>query len=384
MTRDNLTARYRPQTFAQVAGQGFIKKILSRACARDKIAPAYIFSGTRGVGKTSLARVMAKGINCLQGPDEEPCNQCRNCRQITAGTCTDVMEIDAASYTGVDNVRRLREEVFYSPLGCRFKVVIIDEVHMLSRSAFNALLKTIEEPPKHCVFIMATTEPKKIPATIISRCQHFVFKNLPRAELEGHLKHVLEAEGQDFEPKAVEILAKRADGSVRDSMSLVSQVLALGGEKLTEADVRSVLGLAGQEFFLNLVCAVRDQDLPALEGLIDDLLDQGLDLGFFLREFAQCWRNMFLIRQAGDQAAQLLDMDQELAGQWRELAAGLPVQFIHAAWQMVLESQYGILKSLEPGQALELLLLNLAYLPHLLPVSELNTGAEDRKIPIPD
>lgn len=382
MSRDSLTAKYRPQSFARVAGQDFIKKILSRACAQNRIASAYIFSGTRGVGKTTLARILAKGMNCLEGPGEEPCNRCQNCRQITAGTSMDVMEIDGASYTGVDNVRRLREEVFYSPLACRFKVVIIDEVHMLSKSAFNALLKTIEEPPAHCVFIMATTEPKKIPATIISRCQHFVFKSLSRADLETHLNWILEAEEIEYEPQAVNILAKRGDGSVRDSMSLLGQVLALGGEKLTETDVRQVLGLAGQEFFLELIQAVYNRDVPALERMMDDLLDQGLDLGFFLRELAQSWRNMFLIQQAGDKAFDLLDMDKEFESQWADLARKFPPGFVHAAWQMVLDSQYGILKSLEPGQALELLLLNLAYLPQLLPLSSMeDRGSGKENIP---
>jgi DNA polymerase-3 subunit gamma/tau len=259
-------------------------------------------------------------------------------------------------------------------------VVIIDEVHMLSKSAFNALLKTIEEPPAHCVFIMATTEPKKIPATIISRCQHFVFKSLSRADLEAHLSRILEAEEIEYEPPAVNILAKRGDGSVRDSMSLLGQVLALGGEKLTETDVRQVLGLAGQEFFLELMQAVYSRDIPALERMMDDLLDQGLDLGFFLRELAQSWRNMFLIQQAGEKAFDLLDLDKEFESQWADLARKFPAGFVHAAWQMVLDSQYGILKSLEPGQALELLLLNLAYLPQLLPVSRVEargSGGED-------
>ena len=377
MKRDNLTAKYRPQTFAQVAGQEYIKKILSRACAEDRIASSYIFSGTRGVGKTTLARILAKGMNCLKGPGPEPCNECANCEQITSGTSMDVMEIDGASYTGVDNVRRLREDVFHSPLGCRYKVVIIDEVHMLSKAAFNALLKTIEEPPGHCVFIMATTEPQKIPATIISRCQHFVFKNLTRLELEKHLCGLLDHENIQYESEAVRILAKRGEGSVRDSMSLLGQVLALGNDSLQEKDVRQVLGLAGQEFFLALIDAIHDQDLEDIEQKISVLLDQGLDLAYFICELAQCWRNMFLIVQAGDKFSSILDIDQEFRAEWKKQAARFSPQYTHAAWQMVLESQYAILKSLEPGQALELLLINLAFLPHLLPSADVGSGDKD-------
>ncbi len=377
MNRSSLTAKYRPQTFGQVGGQEYIKRILSRACAQEEIASAYIFSGTRGVGKTTLARILAKGINCLNGPSQEPCNECRNCTQITAGTCVDVMEIDGASYTGVDNVRRLREEIFYSPLGCRYKVVIIDEVHMLSTAAFNALLKTIEEPPAHCVFIMATTEPQKIPATVVSRCQHFVFKNLTQAELGNYLRSILEIEGIEYEESAVNILAKRGDGSVRDSISLLGQVLALGGEKLDENDVRQVLGLAGQEFFLELMEAVHSQDLGGIEEKIESLLSRGLDLGFFLRELAQCWRNIFLLQQAGNRISAFLDMDNEFVEKWEKWSKEFSPQYVHAAWQMVLDSQYGVLKSLEPGQALELLLVNLAYLPHLLPVSQVESKSAE-------
>jgi len=380
MNRDSLTAKYRPQTFAQVAGQEYIKKILSRACAQDKIASSYIFSGTRGVGKTTLARILAKGMNCLKGPGPEPCNECANCEQITSGTSMDVMEIDGASYTGVDNVRRLREDVFHSPLGCRYKVVIIDEVHMLSKAAFNALLKTIEEPPGHCVFIMATTEPQKIPATIISRCQHFVFKNLTRLELEEHLCALLDHESIQYEREAARVLAKRGEGSVRDSMSLLGQVLALGNNSLQEKDVRQVLGLAGQEFFLELIEAIHDQDLENIEQKISILLDQGLDLAYFICELAQCWRNMFLIVQAGDKFSRILDIDQEFQEEWQKQAARFSPQYTHAAWQMVLESQYAILKSLEPGQALELLLVNLTFLSHLLPTAEVGSGSGDKDI----
>lgn len=366
MNQESLAARYRPQTFAEVAGQESIKRILSRASATGRVAPAYLFSGTRGVGKTTLARIFAKALNCRQGPAEEPCNQCPVCRQITQGAAVDVVEIDGASNNGVDHVRRLKEDVGYAPLECRYKVIIIDEAHMLSRGAFNALLKTLEEPPGHVTFIMATTEPEKFPQTIVSRCQHFVFKRLGLTELTAHLRGILERENIAAEPAAIQLLARRGAGSVRDSMSLLSQVLALGAGELNMAGVREVLGLAGSEIFVRLMECVRDKDLAGLHGLLGEILDQGADLGFFLRELAVCWRNLFLLRQMGDGGRALMDLPAEEVELWAAMAPGFDPAHLHAGWQMTLESQRRVLSSMEPPLALELLLLNLAYLPELL------------------
>jgi DNA polymerase-3 subunit gamma/tau len=389
MSQENLATRYRPQTFSQVAGQGPIKRILSRTAATGRVAPAYLFSGTRGVGKTTLARIFAKALNCQEGPAAEPCNQCPICRQVTQGAAVDVVEIDGASNTGVDNVRRLKEDVGYAPLECRRKVIIIDEAHMLSRQAFNALLKTLEEPPGHVTFIMATTEPEKFPQTIISRCQHFVFKRLPQSELSAHLQYVLDQEGVAAEPAAVQLLARRGAGSVRDSMSLLSQVLALGADGLKLSDVREVLGLAGSEVFLRLMEYVRDRDLLGLHGLLTEILDQGVDLGFFLRELAACWRNLFLLRQLGQAAQGMLDLPAEETSAWAGLAPDFALSHLHAGWQMVLDSQRRVLTSMEPALALELLLLNLAYLPDLLtpgastPTASGGPGAQRKPAPVP-
>lgn len=366
MSQDSLTARYRPQTFADVAGQDAVKRILSRAAATGKVAPAYLFSGTRGVGKTTLARIFAKALNCHNGPGPEPCNQCPACRQITVGSAVDVVEIDGASNTGVDNVRRLKEDVGYAPLECRYKVIIIDEAHMLSKAAFNALLKTLEEPPGHVTFILATTEPEKFPQTIISRCQHFVFKRLSQADLVSHLQGLLARESAEAEPSAVRLLARRGAGSVRDSMSLLAQVLALGSDSLTLADVREVLGLAGSEAFVRLVECVQARDLLGLHALLTEMLDQGVDLGFFLRELAGCWRNLFLLRQLGEGARAIIDLPAEELDIWAGLAPRFELPHLHAAWQMTLDSQRSVLTSMEPALALELLLLNLASLPDLL------------------
>lgn len=374
MSNAPLTARYRPQTFAEVAGQETVKAILSRAAAEDRVAPAYLFSGTRGVGKTTIARILAKALNCEKAPTAEPCNTCEQCRKVVMGNHVDVVEIDGASNRGIEDARRLREAIGYAPMEGRYKVFIIDEAHMLTREAFNALLKTLEEPPPRVTFVLATTEPHKFPVTIVSRCQHFTFKRLPENELEAHLTGVLTREGQDFDPAAVRLIARRAAGSVRDSMSLLGQVLALGGDRLTVEGARGVLGLAGQELFFEVMQALASQDCVAVSAVVRDLLDKGVDIGFFLRELASTWRNLFMLRQAGEAALPALDLPEEEARQWLEWAPKFEISHIHACWQMTLEGQRRVLTSLEPAMALELLLLNLALLPRLVSLEQLSRG----------
>ena len=370
----SLAALYRPQTFAEVVGQDMVKSILSRAAREDRVAPAYLLSGTRGVGKTTIARIFAKALNCEHAPTGEPCNQCEACRRITQGSFVDVVEIDGASNRGIDDIRRLRDAVGYAPLEGRYKVFIIDEAHMLTKEAFNALLKTLEEPPAHVTFIMATTEQHKFPVTIVSRCQHFVFRQIPEAVLESHICDILDREGRPFEKEAAHLIARRAAGSVRDSMSLLGQVLALGcgpDEPLTAAQAREVLGLAGQEVMDRLMDALAGQNAAGITVLVRELLAQGADMGFFLRELGSLWRNLFLLRQAGKEAAGELDLPEGEVERLVALASRFSLTYIHAAWQMTLDSQRRILTSLEPSAGLELLLLNLAMLPRLLPLEEL-------------
>ncbi|CAM2056638.1 DNA polymerase III subunit gamma/tau [Desulfovibrionales bacterium] len=376
MSQQNLAAKYRPQRFDEVIGQRTVRNILSRATATDHIASAYLFSGTRGVGKTTLARILAKAVNCIQAPTAEPCNQCVHCRQITIGIAVDVMEIDAATHTGVDDVRILQETIGYAPLECRYKIYIIDEAHMLSRSAFNALLKTLEEPPPGVAFIMASTEPQKLPVTIVSRCQNYVFKRIPASRLEKHLQSVLAREEFKFEESAVALVARRAAGSVRDAMSLLGQILALGHGWMTEKDVRCVLGLAEQELFFQLVQALKDQDTLAIAKIMHEVLDQGLDLGFFLRELSQIFRNLFLLAQCGKKGIDIIEQPREETERWLVWAQKFSLTHIHACWQLTLEGQRRVLSSLEPAMSLELLLINLAFLPRLMPLERLANTTE--------
>ena len=368
----SLAAKYRPQTFQAVAGQGTVKAVLSRASAEDRPACAYLLSGTRGVGKTTIARIFAKALNCIHAPAAEPCNECDQCRKITQGNHVDVIEIDGASNNGVDDVRALRETVGYAPMEGRYKIFIVDEAHMLSKAAFNALLKTLEEPPPRVIFIFATTEVHRFPVTIVSRCQHFVFRHLAEEELLAHLTTVLEKESVPFEDEAVRLLARRAAGSVRDGMSLLDQTLAMGENRLTAALTREVLGLAGQDLFVRLFEALAARDCASVADLSAQLLRQGVDMGFFLRELAGQLRNLFLVRQAGTAILPQLHVTGNEAAFLQSVAQRFAPAHLHAAWQMVLDAQRPVTQNPEPATALELLLLNLALLPQLLPI----TGAD--------
>lgn len=367
----SLAARYRPQTFAEVAGQDTVKAVLSRAAAEDRVAAAYLLSGTRGVGKTTIARIFAKALNCEHAPGPEPCNQCAQCRKITRGGHVDVAEIDGASNNSVEDARALRETIGYAPMEGRYKVFIIDEAHMLSRNAFNALLKTLEEPPANVVFIFATTEVHKFPITIVSRCQHFVFRHLGEEALHAHLRGVLDREGIGYEDAAVRLIARRAAGSVRDGMSLLDQALALGGNSLTAEITRDVLGLAGQELFADLFDALAARDCVTVTGLAARIFRQGVDIGFFVRELSGHLRTLFLLRQAGQAMLPHLGLTRDEADCWQGIAPRFTAAHLHAAWQMTLDAQRGIVQNPEPAAALELLLLNLALLPQLLPLERL-------------
>lgn len=345
-----------------------VKAVLSRAASEDRPAAAYLLSGTRGVGKTTVARIFAKALNCQHAPGPEPCNTCQQCRKITQGNHVDVSEIDGASNNSVEDARALRETIGYAAMEGRYKVFIIDEAHMLSRSAFNAMLKTLEEPPGKVVFIFATTEAHKFPVTIVSRCQHFVFRHLGEDALYNHLSAVLQREEVSFEQSAVRLLSRRAAGSVRDGMSLLDQCLALAEEGLTVDLTRRVLGLAGQELFGELFVALAGRSVSSMALIARNILEQGVDIGFFVRELAGNLRNLFLLAQGGQTVAQSLQLPADDLSFWQRFVPQFSSAHLHAAWQMTLDAQRGIVQSPDPGSALELLLYNMALLPQLLPV----------------
>ncbi|QTV78447.1 DNA polymerase III subunit gamma/tau [Phascolarctobacterium sp. Marseille-Q4147] len=308
-----LYRQWRPQDFDALVGQKAVKTTLKNALASGKIAHAYLFSGPRGTGKTSMARILAKALNCEQGPTAEPCGQCGNCQRIVQGTSLDVIEIDAASNTSVDNIRDLREQVAFTPAESRYKVYIIDEVHMLSTGAFNALLKTLEEPPAHAVFILATTDPQKVPATIQSRCQRFEFRRVTVDEIAEHLAMVAAGSGIEADADALRLIAIQAEGGMRDALSLLDQCGVMA-KRVTVATVREVLGIVGREALHELTGAIGRRQLPQALATLNLLLEQGKDVKQVLTELIEYLRALVLYLAVPDyEEIYLTDTKEALA-----------------------------------------------------------------------
>src|SRR5947207_2140835 len=291
-----IARKFRPQVFDDVVGQKPIVQTLQNAIQMERIGHAYLFSGPRGVGKTTTARILAKGLNCVKGPTVTPCNECPSCQEIASGKSIDVFEIDAASNTGVDNIRELRESAKYAAARNRYKIFIIDEVHMLSTSAFNALLKILEEPPSHVVFIMATTERHKVPATILSRCQQFVFRTISSAEIQGHLRQIADREGVKIDDRALGYIVKAAEGSMRDAQSLLDQIISFSGQDVVDEDVRDVLGFIPSEILDRTLDALQQRNSRALLENIAIVIDQGLNVQQYVREFIGRVRDLLVLK----------------------------------------------------------------------------------------
>ena len=311
MSYTALYRKFRPDTFEDVKGQEHIVTTLKNQIRADRIGHAFLFCGTRGTGKTTVAKILAKAVNCEQPVDGSPCNECPTCRAIQAGTSMNVIEIDAASNNGVDNIREIREEVTYRPTQGKYKVYIIDEVHMLSAGAFNALLKTLEEPPSYVIFILATTESHKIPVTIQSRCQRYDFHRISIDTIAGRLRELMEKEQISVEEKALRYVAKAGDGSMRDALSLLDQCIAFYlGQELTFDKVLEVLGTVDTEVFSKLLRKVLGQDVTSCIHILEDLLVNGKELGQFVNDFTWYLRNLLLVKTSED-AEEVLDVSSE-------------------------------------------------------------------------
>lgn len=308
-----LYRRWRPQDFDALVGQQAVKTALSNALTSGRIAHAYLFSGPRGTGKTSTARILAKALNCENGPTPHPCGHCLNCERITAGTSMDVFEIDAASNRGIEEIKSLREQLAFAPVNGRYKIYIIDEVHMLTTEAFNALLKTLEEPPAHVIFILATTDPHRIPATIHSRCQRFDFRRVTVDEIAEHLALVAEKSGINADEEALRLIAIQAEGGMRDALSLLDQCGVMA-QQVTVQTVREVLGIVGREALRELVLGIGRQDVPQVLEQLNNLLQQGKDVKQILTELTEYLRALLLYQAAPSyQEAYLTDTAEELA-----------------------------------------------------------------------
>ncbi|HWL85135.1 MAG TPA: DNA polymerase III subunit gamma/tau, partial [Polyangiaceae bacterium] len=367
----------RPQSFEDLVGQEHVARTLANAIEGNRVAHAFLFTGVRGVGKTTSARLLAKCLNCLgadgtaKGPTARPCQVCAACKEIAAGNDIDVQEIDGASYNGVDEVRRLQEGLAFRPARDRFKIYIVDEVHMLSNAAWNAFLKTLEEPPPHVKFIFATTEVHKVPVTILSRCQRYDFKLISTQLIAKRLEEVLALEHIEADGGALAVLAREAAGSMRDAMSLLDQVIAFSGEKLNAEDVARVLGVADRRVLHELGSALVSGDAKAALRVVDGLAQQGFDLPHVARDVLQHLRNLVVAKVSGEEGRELLDLADEEVADVMALAKETDGDDLMRLYQGFSRSFDEIVRSGQPRAALEMLLVRLARRPPLLPLDEL-------------
>jgi DNA polymerase-3 subunit gamma/tau len=350
--------KWRPQKFSELIGQEHIVRTLHNAIGMDRVAHAYLFSGTRGVGKTTTARLLAKALNCEKGPTPEPCDNCNFCREIRDGISVDVMEIDGASNNGINEVRDLIDNIQYSTSACRFKVYIIDEVHMLSKAAFNALLKTLEEPPPKVVFIFATTELIKIPETILSRCQCFEFKPLTLQQIINQLQAICEHDGIQIDPHNLEEIAKNGAGSMRDAQSLLDQVIAFCGKEIDPGAVEAVLGIVGQNALANFVDCVMQRDAAGLLQQISEVIAHGKDLGYFCRDLIEYLRNLMLVKVAGD-AESLLSGQTTHLDTLKKQAASFQPDELQQMFQVLSKAEMEMKRSSLPQILFEMAVLRL-------------------------
>lgn len=380
MSYQVIARKYRPQIFDDVAGQPLVIGTLKNAILNDRVAHAYIFSGGRGVGKTSTARLLAKALNCIQGPTLTPCGQCDSCREITAGNSVDVLEIDAASNRGIDEIRELRESVRYLPARDRYKVFIIDEVHMLTTEAFNALLKTLEEPPPRSLFILATTEAHKLPATIQSRCQHFAFRLLDYSQIYERLEDVCRRENIQAEPGALSALARAAEGSLRDALSLLDEMIAACGSQVDEARVRQQLGVVPSSLLVALVESIRQGDSRAVLESVHQLCSEGYELAHFCGGFTQFIRDLMVARSCGT-ASPLLQAPDDEKSELARLAQLFSEEDLARFFQVLLRLQGEMRYSLQPRFHLELGLIKLVHARKLVAIESLISRMETTGAP---
>ena len=364
-----IARRWRPQQFDDIIGQEHVSKTLSNSITNKHIAHSFIFTGPRGVGKTTTARILAKALNCETGPTPTPCNECSSCKSITEGNSFDVLEIDGASNRGIDEIRNLRENIRFSPTVGKYRIYIIDEVHMLTKEAFNALLKTLEEPPEHAIFIFATTEIHKVPATILSRCQRFDFKRMPLKIIIDHLKHICKTDDVEIEEEALLQIAKKADGSMRDSQSILDQIISYSNGKVTFNDVSQALGVIQQDVFFKTSDLIQQADIKSLILLSNEIINTGYDLNEFLLGLEEHFRNILIVNSM--QSTELIDVSENYLKQYTETAGKFNQNDIIAYLQIISDVIKDIKWSKQPQLKLELGLIKLAKLPSSHDISEL-------------
>ena len=364
MAYQALYRAWRPETFSEIVDQDAVVRTLRRQVETDHIAHAYLFCGTRGTGKTTAAKVLSRAVNCLQPDHGDPCGECAACRAILSETCMDVLEIDAASNNGVDEIRDLREKIKYPPTFTKYKVYIIDEVHMLSTGAFNALLKTLEEPPKHAVFILATTEPQKLPATILSRCQRFDFHRISVEAIIGRLRVVLNGVGRQAEDAALVEIARAAEGAMRDALSLLDVCLSFTDGVVTAELARDVLGTAGREFMFEFTDALLDFDAAAALNKIDEAMRRGSDPRVFSLDAAAHLRGVLLAEAAGDALTSILEVTPEDAARFAEQAKRCSREQVMRAMELFMRVESEMKRVTQPRTMLELAAVRACHPEH--------------------
>jgi DNA polymerase-3 subunit gamma/tau len=365
-----IARKYRPQTFTELVGQQHVTQTLANAIKSNRVAHAYIFSGVRGVGKTTTARILAKALNCVKGPTAEPDNTCDSCREISAGTSLDVLEIDAASNRGIDQIRELREMVRYAPASSRYKVVILDEAHQLTDEASNALLKTLEEPPERVVFILATTRSEDLVDTIKSRAQLFNFRSLTFKEIAGEIERVAKSENLKIDPGAVAVLARAAEGSLRDGLSLLEQAIAYSGDEITDTQVRELLGVVAESVLDELVEAISTQSAERALSLVHRLITDGQNLQHFCREAIRHLRNLLVARVCGADS-DLVTAPPDERPRLAEQAARFTEEDLTRFFQILLATDDDLRRKPDPRLHLELGLLKLVNAQRLAPLEEI-------------
>lgn len=365
-----LARKCRPQVFEDVLGQNHVTQTLQNAIRSGRVAHAYLFSGPRGVGKTSVARILAKAMNCQNGPNPVPCNQCASCREITQGISLDVQEIDGASNRGIDDIRELRENIKYLPARGRYKIYIVDEVHMLTGEAFNALLKTLEEPPKHALFIFATTELNKVPLTIFSRCQSFNFRRVSLDAIAEYLKSLAKTEQVAVEDGALRLIARQSEGSIRDSLSLLDQILSFASDRITETQVQEILGFVDRRILFEVGWALAENDVKKLLELVGEVYEFGYDLKQFLKDLIDHLRSLLLIKMGHEQGS-LVDLSQEEVSEIKIRVQGVSQDFLQDGLHYLIQSEGELRRAPQPRLSLEMIILRTARLREIVPIDRL-------------
>jgi len=370
--------KYRPKTFEEMVGQKAVVQTLQNAIKNNRVAQAYLFSGMRGVGKTSAARILAKALNCQHGPTPTPCNNCESCQAIDEDRSIDVLEIDGASNRGIDDIRALRDAVKYKAMHSLYKIVIIDEVHQVTGPAFNALLKTLEEPPPKTIFIFATTEFHKVLATIVSRCQHFEFKKLSQREIINHLMSIADKEGLTISPFGLGLIAESSDGSIRDAQSLLDQAVAFCGENIGDQELKEILGTVNRELLFEFSTAVLEEKPALIFGLVEKVIVSGYELRFFYKEVVQHFRNMLVVKTVGKPEELLLFSPEDL-NRLKEEAAKASGEDLLRYLQALQNSEQGLKFSSHPQIYFETVLVKLCHFKKIISLKDLLQEVDETK-----